>query len=71
MKNYRDIIKKKYHQLYWRLHNHPNKNVDNDVWQDDFKWIRDQIYDLDCDSILIRKMDLYAANQMWKKYENN
>ena len=64
----RNIIKKKYEELYWRLHNHPNKNVDNDVWQDDFKWIRNQITDMDCDSV-IRKMDLYAANQMWKKYE--
>ena len=68
MKDKRNIIKKKYEELYWRLHNHPNKNVDNDVWQDDFKWIRNQITDMDCDSV-IRKMDLYAANQMWKKYK--
>ena len=64
----RNIIKRKYEKLYWRLHNHPNKSVTNDVWQDDFKWIRDQITELSCGSS-IRKMDLYAANQMWKKYE--
>jgi len=43
MKDKRNIIKKKYEELYWRLHNHPNKNVDNDEWQDDFKWVRSQI----------------------------
>ena len=69
-KGKRNIIKKKYEELYWRLHNHPNKNVDNDVWQDDFKWVRSQITDLDCE-LVIRKMDLYAANQLWKKYKNN
>ena len=56
MKDKRNIIKKKYEELYWRLHNHPNKNVDNDVWQDDFKWVRNQINDLDCESV-IRKID--------------
>ena len=30
--------------------------------------IIDQINDLDCDSV-IRKIDLYSANQIWKKYE--
>ena len=45
MKDKRNIIKKKYEELYWRLHNHPNKNVDNDEWQDDFKWVRNQIND--------------------------
>jgi hypothetical protein len=38
------------------------------VWQDDFKWVRDQITDMDCVSV-IRKIDLYSANQIWKKYE--
>ena len=68
MKDKINIIKRKYEKLYWRLHNHPNKSVDNDVWQDDFGWVRSKITELDCE-ISIRKMDLYAANQMWKKYE--
>ena len=63
----RNIIKKKYEKLYWRLHNHPNKSFTNDVWQDDFKWVRNQIADLDCEPV-IRKMDLIYANQIWKKY---
>ena len=72
MKDKRNIIKRKYEKLYWRLHNlipnHTNKSVDNDVWQDDFGWVRSKITELDCD-LVIRKMDLYAANQLWKKYE--
>ena len=70
MKDTRNIIIKKYEKLYWRLHSHPNKSVKNDVWQEDFKWVSDQIYELDCESV-IRKIDLYSANQLWKKYENN
>ena len=67
-KGKRNIIKKKYEELYWRLHNHLNKNVNNDEWQNDFGWVRDQINDLNCE-LIIRKMDLYSANQMWKKYK--
>tara|TARA_Y100000034_G_scaffold70524_1_gene85086 strand:- start:7 stop:216 length:210 start_codon:yes stop_codon:yes gene_type:complete len=69
MKDKRNIIKKKYDKLYWRLHDHPNKSVYNDVWHKDFKWVSDQIIELkDCDSV-IRKIDLYSANQLWEKYK--
>tara|TARA_Y100000034_G_scaffold96092_1_gene116921 strand:- start:662 stop:1129 length:468 start_codon:yes stop_codon:yes gene_type:complete len=65
----RDLwIVEKFEKLYWRLHNHPNKNVDNDEWQDDFKWAREILDDVKS-GVVLRKIDLYSANQIWNRYD--
>ena len=53
-------IIEKFNQLYWRVHH--NKPQD-----DDLSWCRRMLEDVKS-GIILPKIDLLSANQIWKKY---
>ncbi len=51
----------KFEKLYWRVHN-------NEPQDDDLSWCRRMLSDVK-NGIVLPKIDILSANQIWKKYK--